>query len=71
MFGSDFFEEVSSKKNTKPSNLEMVYYLFWEKGISFTEFNELPLPYIFGILRTFNYIKEEEKKEMDKAKRKK
>jgi hypothetical protein len=72
MFGSDFFEEVvSSKKNNKPSNLEMVYYLFWDKGISLTEFNELPLPYIFGILKTFTYIKEEEKKEMDKAKRKK
>jgi hypothetical protein len=70
-FGTELLAEVATDKLSKPTDLEGVYYLFWDKGISLTEFNELPLPYIFGILRTHRYIKEQEKKEMDKAKRKK
>jgi hypothetical protein len=54
----------------KPSNLDMIYYLFWDKGISKTDFDELPLPYIMSILKTHSYIKEQEAKEMKKAQRK-
>ena len=70
MFGSNFLQRHSKQKSNKPSNLDMIHYLFWEKGIDFNNFNELPLPYIISILKTHSYIKEEEKKEMDKAKRK-
>lgn len=54
----------------KPNNLEMIYYLFWEKGISKTEFDELPIPYIISILNVYNYVKGLEAKEMKKAQRK-
>lgn len=70
MIGSNFLNKHTKVSNDKPTNLDMIYYLFWEKGIDYNAFNELPLPYIFTILKTHSYIKEEEKKEMDKAKRK-
>jgi len=63
---SSLDEEV---RLSKPSFLDTVYYLFWEKGISYSEFNDLPLPYIFSILRTFNYVKEEEQKAIKKARK--
>lgn len=47
-----------------PSNLEMIYFTFFEKGISYNEFNELPIPYILGILRTKTYLIKLEEKEM-------
>ena len=53
--------------SNKPSNLDMVYYIFWEKGISLTEFNELPIPYIMSIVSTYTYLKEEEEKAYKKA----
>ena len=70
MIGSNFLNKHTKSISDKPTNLDMIYYLFWEKGIDYNAFNELPLPYIFTILKTHSYIKEEEKKEMDKAKRK-
>ena len=70
MFGSNFLDKVATESVAKPTNLDMIYYLFWEKGIDYNAFSELPLPYIFNIMKTFSYIKEEEKKEMEKAKRK-
>jgi hypothetical protein len=63
---SSLDEEV---RLSKPSFLDTVYYLFWEKGITYNEFNDLPLPYIFSILRTFNYVKEEEQKAIKKARK--
>jgi hypothetical protein len=63
---SSLDEEV---RLSKPSFLDTVYYLFWEKGIPYSEFNDLPLPYIFSILRTFNYVKEEEQKAIKKARK--
>jgi hypothetical protein len=56
--------------NRKPTDVEGVHYLFWDKGISLKEFNELPLPYIFGILKVHNYIQKQEEKAMKKAQRK-
>ena len=51
-----------------PSQMEMVLYLFWEKGISYNEFKSLPIPYIMGILKAHNYIQKEQEKEMKKKK---
>jgi len=59
------------KGNDKPTDLEFIYYLFWEKGTSLKEFNSLPLPYIFKILKVFSYIKTEEEKAYKKSKGKK
>ena len=67
--GLDSLNELVEKPQ-EPTDVEMIYYLFWEKGIGLKEFNNLPLPYIFSILRTFSYVKEQEEKEMKKAQRK-
>jgi hypothetical protein len=69
MFGSNFLNKHSRNESKKPTQVEMIYYLFWEKGIDFNSFNDLPLPYIFKILKAFNHVKEEEKKEIEKSKR--
>jgi hypothetical protein len=60
-------DEIVTQK--KPTELELIYYIFWDKGFSITDMNEMPLPYIFSILRTHTYIKEEEEKAMNKARR--
>jgi hypothetical protein len=57
-------------KSSKPTFIDTVYYLFWDKGISLAEFNELPTPYILSVLRTLNYVKEEEQKALRKSRRK-
>jgi hypothetical protein len=69
MFGSDFFEEVSRKVDI-PSDIETIYFMFWEKGIDFNTFNELPLPYIFSILKVQSYFNKEQEKANKKAQRK-
>jgi hypothetical protein len=57
-------------QEVKPTNLQTIYYIFWEKGFSLKDLDELPLPYIFEILQTFNWVKDQEKKEIEKSKRK-
>lgn len=54
----------------KPNNFESVMYMFWEKGVSYKEFCDLPIPYIIGILNTFDYVKKEEEKAYRKANKK-
>lgn len=57
-------------KSNKPSNIDSIYYLFFDKGISLNEFNELPIPYIITIIKTHNYQLKEQEREMKKAQRK-
>jgi len=57
-------------KKDSPSDLAFIYYLFWDRGISLKEFNELPIPYITQILETYAYVKQQEEKEMNKTKKK-
>lgn len=57
-------------KTYKPSNFETVMYMFWDKGIDYKQFCSLPLPYIFGILKTAEYVQQEEEKAYKKAKMK-
>lgn len=54
----------------KPSDFESVLYLFWEKGIDYNQFSELPIPYIISMLNTFDYVKKEEEKAYKKAQKK-
>lgn len=58
--GLDSLNEFN--KSNEPSFMEFVYYLFWDKGISLKEFNELPIPYIIGIISTHKHVKKEEEK---------
>ena len=53
-------------KGNKPTAVEFILYLFWDKGIGYNEFKNLPLPYIFNVVKTFGWVKEEEAKEMKK-----
>lgn len=69
MIGLDSLSERFEE--TKPTELQSLMYLFWDKGIDYNRFCELPLPYIFGILGTHVYVKKHEEKEMKKAQRKK
>ena len=48
----------------------MLYYLFWEKGIDYTQLKKLPIPYIFSILKAHNWVKKEEEKAHKKAMKK-
>lgn len=57
-------------KKKAPNFLQMVFYSFWDKGISLKEFCDLPMPYIFDVLATDNYIHEEQRKELEKSKKK-
>ncbi len=61
--------EHFNKDVYKPNIVDIVYYLFWEKGISLKEFNELPLPYIMQVIKVHQYKKEEEAKQYKKLKK--
>jgi hypothetical protein len=52
----------------KPNQEDLVYYLFFDKGISYSDFESAPLPYIFSIIRTHNYKCKEEEKQSKKKK---
>jgi len=62
----DFFD----KSNNKPKNIDIILYLFWEKGIDYNKFKDLPIPYINKIINTHNWVKQEEEKAHKKANRK-
>jgi hypothetical protein len=64
------FAALEQFNYSKPNELETIYYLFFEHGISIVEFEQLPLPYIFGILKTYNYVRDEEIKQLKKGKKK-
>jgi len=68
--GLDSLSSLVVKDINKPTNIDTIYYLFWKRGISLKEFNELPLPYIFSILNTHRWIKKEEEKQYKKSNRK-
>ena len=68
--GLDSLEHFNKESESKePTSLEMIYYLFWERGMSLKEIEELPLPYIFSVLKAHIFIKEKEAEELKKAQR--
>lgn len=71
MFDTDILDEIVKGKKFKPSNIDRIMYLFWEKGIDYNRFKDLPIPYIFKMLKVYNWVKEEEEKANKKANRKK
>ena len=62
MFKDDLAEFIEKEK--EPATMELVYYIFFEKGIDYHRFNELPIPYILSILSTNKYIKKKEEESM-------
>jgi len=69
-FGLEVLDKITGKDKLKPSNIEFIYYIFWEKGIDYHAFNKLPIPYIMTILKSNNWIKAEEEKAHKKAMKK-
>ena len=69
---SDFLSSVSKKDEFKPSDLEMVYYLLAKEfGVTLDRVDKLPIPYLMGLIGSFNYIKSEEDKAHKRATKKK
>ena len=66
------FDDFVSPKYRKrtPSNMSMIRYIFWEKGIDYNRFKSLPIPYIIDILNSYNWIKTEEARANKKANKK-
>ena len=59
----DFFEPDKSKI---PSDYEKTLFFFLEKGVDYNTFMELPIPYIFSMLKTNSFYVEEERKRSKK-----
>ncbi len=62
--GLDRFKD----KNKIPSNLSFIYYILLEKGLSLKEIMDLPCPFLFSILHTYQYLKEQEEETYKKRK---
>ena len=58
-----------SNESSKPTDQELMLYLFWDKGIGYDKVMNYPLPYIFKIMKVWNYVKSEEEKAAKKARR--
>jgi len=63
-------DEEFGGKSPEPEPYETIWWSFWEKGISLEEFNKLPLPYIFSIISTQNYVNQKQEEAHKKAQRK-
>lgn len=57
-------KEFSNTDNL--SSEEMLFYLFWDKGIGYDKVVSYPLPYLFGILRAHDKVMKEQEKAMKK-----
>lgn len=58
-----------SRDSKQPPGIHIIYYIFMEKGITLTELEKLPIPYILAMLNVWSYLKKEEEKAYKKAKR--
>ncbi len=69
---SDFLASVTKKEEFKPSDLEMVYYLLAKEfHLPLDKVDTLPIPYLMGLIGSFNYVKTEEEKAHKKAAKRK
>lgn len=64
----NLLDDFVSKSKFKPNNAQSIRYLFFTMGIGSKEFNETPLPYIFEIISTHGYVKDQEEKAAKKRK---
>lgn len=69
---TDAFLSSIKKKTKAPSEINLIYYLLAKEfGFSLKDIAELPIPYLYQLLGTHNYIKEFEAKEYKKQQKKK
>ena len=47
---------IEDKNDFEPSDLQAIYYMFFEEGIDINAFCKLPLPYIFSVVATRGYF---------------
>jgi hypothetical protein len=66
----DGLANLATQKTKKPSNVAFIRYLFFTMGICEKDFDECSIPYIMEMMKTHNYIKDEENKANKKAARK-
>lgn len=48
-----------------PSDIELLWHHFFERGVSLREFEELPIPYIFSMLRAAEYRRKQREDNID------
>jgi len=66
---NNFLKSITSKTVNTPTDLEFVFYvLAKEFGITTKDYKYYPVPYLNGLLYTFNHIKE---MELEASKKKK
>lgn len=68
MLNFNSLNALVKEKVVKPSDMEFIYFLFYEKGIDFVRFNEQPIPYILSILNVADYRRKMEEMESKKSK---
>ena len=67
----DFLSSLSKKKEVRPSDLQLTYYILAKEfGFSIKDLEDLPITYIIGLLNSHNYIKKEEEKAHKQANKK-
>lgn len=63
-------DKLTTEHKTKPGEVNLIWYLFWDKGISYNDFAELPIPYILSIIQTHQYVQKQQEKEFKKSQKK-
>ena len=58
-------------KSSDLTEMERIFYSLNEQGLTLKDLDELPLPYIFGLMRVHTEYKKKEADAYKKAKRKK
>lgn len=51
-----FLDLEEFNEGNEPSQLSWIYYFFLERGITINDLDDLPLPYIFEMMRTHTYL---------------
>jgi len=67
--GLNDLAELATNKD-KPTQLDYIYYLFWDKGMGENDVNEMSIPYILSIIKTHSHVQKEQEKEMKKGSKK-
>ena len=68
--GSHFFEEHVTEKVYKPSDADMIFFTFFEKGIGYNELRSVPIPHIMRMMNTFKYVEKKREEANKKANKK-
>lgn len=49
-------------QSNKPESLDLIYYFFLERGITPSQLDELPIPYIMAMLNVHKHVVKEQEK---------